>query len=282
LGIQPNLPVTKDKRAEGIAELILAVRNNFQKSLSSEELFDWHTMLMKGNTSVKVGQWRNHEVPMQIVSGAMGREVVHYEVPPSNRVPSEMDSFIKWFNNSQDTFKKPILRAAVAHLHFESIHPFEDGNGRIGRATAEKALSQSIGRPVLFSLSKSIEGNKKAYYDALQKAQRSNEISDWIKYFVRTVLDAQIDAEQEIEFTLKKTRFFDQHKNDINDRQQKVVRRMLEEGYQGFEGGMNARKYVSLTGTSKATATRDLQDLVEKKIFIPIGGGRSTRYEIML
>jgi Fic family protein len=116
----------------------------------------------------------------------------------------------------------------------------------------------------------------------LQKAQRSNEISDWIKYFVRTVLDAQIDAEQEIEFTLKKTRFFDQHKNDINDRQQKVVRRMLEEGYQGFEGGMNARKYVSLTGTSKATATRDLQDLVEKKIFIPIGGGRSTRYEIML
>ncbi len=158
----------------------------------------------------------------------------------------------------------------------------EDGNGRIGRAVAEKALSQSIGRPVLFSLSKSIEGKKKNYYDALKTAQRSNEITDWISYFITTVLDAQIDAEQEIEFTLKKTKFFDQHKDELNDRQQKVVRRMLEEGHQGFEGGMNARKYVSIASTSKATATRDLQDLVEKNIFKPIGGGRSTRYEIKI
>ena len=120
------------------------------------------------------------------------------------------------------------------------------------------------------------------HYDALQKAQRSNEITDWINYFVRTVLDAQIDAEQEIEFTLKKTKFFDQHKDELNERQQKVIRRMLEEGYQGFEGGMSARKYVSLAKTSKATATRDLQDLVAKGIFKPIGGGRSTSYEINL
>jgi Fic family protein len=219
---------------------------------------------------------------MQIVSGGIGQELVHFEAPPSKQVPAEMDGFINWFNTSQDEIKKPILRAAIAHLYFESIHPFEDGNGRIGRAIAEKALSQSIGRPVLFSLSKSIEGNKKTYYDALQRAQRSNEITDWINYFVKTVLDAQIDAEQEIEFTLKKTKFFDEHKDELNDRQQKVVRRMLEEGHQGFEGGMNARKYVSLTGASKATATRDLQDLVQKEIFKPIGGGRSTRYEINL
>ena len=280
LGIQPNLPLTRDKRAEGVAELMLAVRNGFSEPLTTPVLLDWHTMLLKGNSRVQVGQWRTHEEPMQIVSGGMGRESVHFEAPPSKQVPAEMDGFINWFNTSQDEIKKPIVRAAIAHLYFESIHPFEDGNGRIGRAIAEKALSQGIGRPVLFSLSKSIEGNKKAYYKALQKAQRSNKITDWISYFVQTVLDAQIDAEQEIEFTLKKTKFFDQHKDELNDRQQKVVRRMLEEGHQVFEGGMNARKYVSLTGASKATATRDLQDLVQKEIFKPIGGGRSTRYEI--
>lgn len=280
IGLNPDLPPAKDKRAEGVSELMVSVRNNFLKPLTSKMLFDWHSMLMKGNTQIQIGQWRTHEEPMQIVSGAIGREIVHFEAPPSKTVPSEMNGFIKWFNESQIDIKKPILRAAIAHLYFETIHAFEDGNGRIGRAVAEKALSQSIGRPVLFSLSKSIERNKNKYYNALKAAQRSNEITDWISYFVKTVLDAQIDAEQEIEFTLKKTKFFDQHKRELNDRQQKVVRRMLEEGHQGFEGGMNARKYVSIASTSKATATRDLQDLVQKGVFKPIGGGRSTRYEI--
>ena len=280
LGLNPELPVSKDKRVEGVTELMLAIRNHFTAPLTEKMLFDWHTMLMKGSKGIQIGQWRSHEEPMQIVSGAIGRENVHFEAPPSNTVSSEMNDFIVWFNESQSSIKKPIIRSAIAHLYFESIHPFEDGNGRIGRAVAEKALSQSIGRPVLFSLSKSIESNKNNYYDALKAAQRSNEITDWINYFVRTVLDAQIDAEQEIEFTLKKTKFFDGHKDALNERQQKVVRRMLEEGHQGFEGGMNARKYVSLTSASKATATRDLQDLVEKGIFKPIGGGRSTRYEI--
>ena len=282
IGLNPDLPPTKDKRAEGVAELMLAVRNNFLKPLSSKMLFDWHTMLMKGSKGIEIGQWRTHKEPMQIVSGAIGREIVHFEAPPSSKVPSEMNGFVKWFNESQQHMRKPIIRSAIAHLYFETIHPFEDGNGRVGRAIAEKALSQSIGRPVLLSLSKSIESNKNKYYDALKAAQRSNEITNWINYFVKTVLDAQIDAEREIEFTLKKTKFFDNHKNALNERQQKVVRRMLEEGPQGFEGGMNARKYVSITSTSKATATRDLQDLVEKNIFKPIGGGRSTRYEIKL
>lgn len=282
LGLNPKLPLTKDRRAEGVAELMIAVRNNFSKSMTNKMLLDWHSMLMKGNSKIQTGQWRSHEEPMQIVSGSIGREVIHFEAPPSRKVPSELNGFVKWFNKSQIIIKKPILRAAIAHLYFESIHPFEDGNGRIGRAIAEKALSQSIHRPVLFSLSKSIEGNKNHYYDALKAAQRSNEITDWINYFVQTVLNAQIDAEQEIEFTLKKTKFFDKHKDVLNERQQKVVRRMLEEGHQGFEGGMNARKYVSIAGTSKATATRDLQDLVLKGIFKPLGGGRSTRYEIKL
>jgi len=280
LGLNPELPVSKDKRVEGITELMLAIRKQFTTPLTKKMLFDWHTMLMKGSKGIKIGQWRSHEEPMQIVSGAMGREIVHFEAPPSNIVPSKMKGFISWFNESQNIIKKPIIRSAIAHLYFESIHPFEDGNGRIGRAVAEKALSQSIGRPVLFSLSKSIESNKSTYYEALKSAQRSNDITGWISYFIKTVLDAQIDAEQEIEFTLKKTKLFDIHQDELNDRQQKVIRRMMEEGYQGFEGGMNARKYVSIASTSKATATRDLQDLVQKGVFKPIGGGRSTRYEI--
>jgi len=281
-GLNPELPASKDKRVEGITDLMLAIRKHFTTPLTEKMLFDWHTMLMKGSKGIEIGQWRSHEEPKQIVSGAIGREIVHFQAPPSNTVPSEMNGYITWFNQSRDLIHKPIIRSAIAHLYFESIHPFEDGNGRIGRAIAEKALSQSIDRPVLFSLSKSIESNKNNYYTALKAAQRSNEITEWIKYFVETVLDAQIDAEKEIEFTLKKTKFFDQHKNELNERQQKVVRRMLEEGYQGFEGGMNARKYISITSTSKATATRDLQELVQKGIFESIGGGRSTRYKLLV
>ncbi|PHQ61057.1 MAG: cell filamentation protein Fic [Maribacter sp.] len=282
LGLNPELPVSKDKRVEGVTELMLAIRKHFMAPISEKMLSDWHIMLMKGSKGIQLGKWRTHKEPMQIVSGAMGRKIVHFEAPASNTVTSEMEGFITWFNKSQNSINKPIIRSAIAHLYFESIHPFEDGNGRIGRAIAEKALSQSIGRPVLFSLSKSIEGNKNNYYEALKAAQGSNEITDWINYFVKTVLDAQIDAEQEIEFTLKKTKFFDTHQEALNERQQKVIRRMLEEGHQGFEGGMNARKYISIASTSKATATRDLQDLVQKDIFKPIGGGRSTRYEVNL
>lgn len=282
LGLNPELPISKDKRVEGVTELMLAIRKHYTAPLTEKMLTDWHSMLMKASKGIQIGQWRSHEEPMQIVSGAIGREIVHFEAPPSNTIPSEMSRFITWFNESQKSIKKPIIRSAIAHLYFETIHPFEDGNGRIGRAIAEKALSQSIGRPVLFSLSKSIESNKNNYYDALKAAQRSNEITDWINYFVKTVLDAQIDAEKEIEFTLKKTKFFDSNKNALNERQQKVIRRILEEGHHGFEGGMNARKYVSIASTSKATATRDLQDLVEKDILIPIGGGRSTRYELKI
>lgn len=280
LGLNPELPISKDKRVEGVTELMLTIREHFKAPLNKKMLVDWHTMLMKGSKGIQIGQWRTHKEPMQIVSGAIGREVVHFEAPPSNTISFEMNQFIEWFNHSQNNIKKPIIRAAIAHLYFESIHPFEDGNGRIGRAVAEKALSQSMGRPVLFSLSKSIEANKSEYYNALKTAQRSNEITEWINYFVKTILGAQIDAEQEIEFTLKKTKFFDSHQDELNVRQQKVIRRMLEEGYQGFEGGMNASKYVSLTSASKATATRDLQDLVQKGIFIPIGGGRSSRYRL--
>ncbi len=155
-------------------------------------------------------------------------------------------------------------------------------NGRLGRCISEKVLSQYLNRPILISLSRGIEADKKAYYQNLEKAQKSNTITEWISYFVKTVLIAQEQTTEEVAFTLKKARFFDRFNEQLNDRQLRTVQRMLEEGPKGFEGGMDARKYIGITKTSKATATRDLQDLVGKGIFIPTGGGRSTRYELAL
>ncbi len=158
----------------------------------------------------------------------------------------------------------------------------EDGNGRIGRALAEKALSQGVGSPVLLSLSQVIDADRKGYYAALKQGQDSNEITAWIIYFVDTVLFAQKNAEEQVDFVLKKTKLFDRVGGKLNDRQLKVVHRMLAEGSKGFEGGMSAKKYMAIAGTSKPTATRDLQDLVGKRVFIQAGGGRSTRYQVNL
>jgi len=286
LGLAKNIEQVQNKKAEGAAELIIDVRKSYAEELTEEKLFSWHRMLMKGSKGVQIGEWRSHSAPMQVVSGAMGKEKVHYEAPPSVKVPVEMKLFITWFNETapggKKEINKPAVRSAIAHVYFESIHPFEDGNGRIGRAISEKALSQGVKRPILLSLSKAIEAGKKKYYEALQIAQRSNEITHWVAYFVTMTIDAQNQAEKQIEFTLKKTKFFDRFDSQLNERQLKVIRRMLEEGVKGFIGGMNAKKYISITHTSKATATRDLQDLAKKTIFIPSGGGRSTSYIINL
>jgi len=286
LGLNTNKEQITNKKSEGVTELIIDVRNSYKKGLTEQKLFSWHRMLMKGTKDIEIGAWRSHEDSMQVVSGAMGKEKIHFEAPPSKIVPSEMKQFIQWFNDTAPGGKreinKPVIRSAIAHLYFESIHPFEDGNGRIGRAISEKALSQGVKRPILLSLSQSIESNKKKYYDSLQKAQRSNDITNWLLYFVHMAIDAQNQAEEQIDFILKKTRFFDQFKNLLNQRQTKVIKRMLDEGIKGFEGGMNARKYIAIAQTSKATATRDLQNLVEKNVFIPSGGGRSIHYELNL
>ncbi len=223
---------------------------------------------------------------MQVVSGAVGHEQVQFEAPPSSRIPAEMARFIQWFNDTMPggskEIRKAAVRSAIAHLYFESIHPFEDGNGRIGRALSEKVLSQGLGRPALLSLSRAIEAKRRDYYDALKESQQSNDVTPWVTWFVNMVLEAQAQAEELIDFTLKKTRFFDRVRDQLNDRQIQILRRMLEEGPDGFEGGMSAKKYMTITGASKATATRDLQDLAEKNILILTGSGRSTRYQISL
>jgi Fic family protein len=276
----PSLTI-KDKRSEGIAELLVKSRETFDLELSEAMLSDWHKLLMRGNYSIEVGQWRTHAEPMQIVSGAMGKEKVHFEAPPSSQVETEMKTFIEWFNQSRQTIKSPIIRSSIAHLYFESIHPFEDGNGRIGRIIAEKSLAQSFKRPILMSLSTAIEANKNEYYKSLQKAQRSNQINDWISYFGATIIKAQEDFIKDIDFYLRKARFFDINKHLLNERQQKVLKRMLEEG-EDFYGGLNARKYQAIAKTSKATATRDLQDLIQKELIYSKSSGRGTNYQIKL
>lgn len=285
LGLETG-SLSGDKRAQGAAALMLAARNTIEAPLSKDLLFAWHRTVMVGHRHVATGQWRTDAEPMHVVSGAYGHEKVHFEAPPSSRVPSEMQRFTRWFNETApgggNDIQKAAVRSAIVHLYFESIHPFEDGNGRIGRALSEKALSQGFGRAALLSLSSAIEAKRRDYYDALKEAQESNEITPWVTWFVRMTVEAQAQAEAQIDFTLKKARLFDRHRNELNERQLHILTRMLEEGPSGFEGGMSAKKYMSITGASKATATRDLQDLTTKGIFEPIGGGRSTGYKINL
>jgi Fic family protein len=222
--------------AEGTGELMVDVRNTFADALTLEKLFIWHEMLFKQSRRINAGAWRKDEAPMQVISGATGKEKIHFEAPASSHVPGEMKRFIQWFNETAPGGINEIKKA-----------PVRSANGRIGRAIAEKALSQTIGRPVLLSLSQTIEADKKSYYNALEQAQKSNDITAWIKYFVTVTVEAQKHALQSVDFILKKTKFFDRFKIRLNERQLKVVRKMLDAGPEGFEGGMSAKKYISIT-----------------------------------
>jgi Fic family protein len=282
LGLNPVPQPVDSRMADGAGELMVAVRNGFREPLSKETLFSWHRMLLGGTPGLRVGGWREGGDPMQVVSGRIDRPTVHFEAPPSVSVPAEMERFIAWFNDTAPggpkAIPEPPVRSALAHLYFESIHPFEDGNGRIGRALSEKALSQGLGRSVVLSLSRSIDAVRNSYYGALKAASHGNEVTDWIDWFVGVVVHAQRDAGDQVLFVLRKAKFFQRFENELNERQLKIVRRMFEAGPDGFTGGMNARKYVALTGASKATATRDLLQLARIGALHPLGGGRSTRY----
>lgn len=286
LGLNPVHELVKDKRAKGIGQLMVNIRQTFQQELSEETLHHWHSLLMEGSPRINKGTWRVDTFPMQVVSGRVGKEKVHFEAPPSNRVPKEMIQFIRWFNESHPQGTQPIansaIRSAIAHLYFETIHPYEDGNGRIGRAISEKALYQGAGMPMLISLSETIEAAKQDYYQALMLAQSKNEISAWIAYFLDTILAAQDRTVKIIGFILQKTQFFDRFKAQLNDRQEKVISRMLRDGQDDFKNGMSAKKYMSIAKTSKATATRDLQALVKMGAFVPFGAGRNSRYRVNL
>lgn len=291
LGFSSVAQKINDPRAKGIAQLMLTVRKDYQRQLSKEELFHWHHLIMAGSHSIKtseIGSWRTKAEPMQIISGYYGHEKVHYEAIPSGRVPQEMENFISWFNATDPIHGKikmagPI-RAAIAHLYFECIHPFMDGNGRVGRALCEKALSQELSRPVLLSLSTGIEQNRKTYYKELSFASSQDmNINGWIGYFVKTIYEAQLDAKDKIGFILKKSKFWNDYASHLNERQSKVIGRMFKEGVGGFKGGMTAQKYMKICNCSKATATRDLSELLKLSCLERLdAGGRSTSYQLKL
>jgi Fic family protein len=270
----------------GIAEMMVDLYRTFEAPLTGKILFRWHEMLLGGDRTVSiVGGYRRHADPMQIVSGPDYKRTIHFEAPPSSRVGGEMKKFIGWFNDSGPKGTQPLAplaRAALAHLYFVSIHPFEDGNGRIGRAIAEKVLAQGLGRPSLVALSYTIERGRKGYYAALERNNKGSEITEWMTYFANTILEAQANTLKRVEFYLAKAKFYDRLRGALNPRQEKAIGRMFREGIDGFKGGMSAEKYIDITDASRATATRDLQDMVAKGALTRSGELRYTRYHLNL
>jgi Fic family protein len=267
---------------QGIAEMMVDLFNSFAVPLSEEMLFSWQRMLFKARGDLKqIGAYRTDDAAMQVVSGAIHAPRVHFEAPPSRKVPREMARFVKWFNGTAPNSPEPLpalTRAGIAHLYFESIHPFEDGNGRIGRAISEKALAQGVGQPTLTALAATILIRRRGYYEALEAANKDNEVTGWLTWFAAIVMEAQRRTEARIEFLLDKTRLLDRLRGQINERQEKALLRMLREGPEGFRGGLSAGNYATITGASAPTATRDLADLVEKSALTRTGEHRHTRY----
>ena len=277
----------KIKPAEqGIAEMMINLYRTFNKPLSDEMLFVWHRMLVKGRADlIDIGRYRTDYETMQVVSGAMHAPKVHFEAPPSRDVTKELGRYVKWFNRTALTGAEPLpplTRSGIAHLYFESIHPFEDGNDRIGRAISEKALAQSLGRPTLIALAATILIRRKAYYEKLEKANKNNQVTPWLVWFAEVVIEAQQRTEARIEFLIDKTRLLDRLRGQLNERQQKALLRMLHEGPEGFKGGLSAGNYSTITGASPATATRDLADMVAKGALTRAGELRHARYTVAI
>ncbi|HEY7247633.1 MAG TPA: Fic family protein [Xanthobacteraceae bacterium] len=285
LGLGAEAPNVKPAE-RGISRMMLELYRSYAASLSDRTMLDWHTMLLAGNTEIKViGGYRTHADAMQVVSGPIHKRRVHFEAPPSARVPEEMKRFIALFNDTAPGGKvvlPALTRAALLHLYFVCIHPFEDGNGRIGRALAEKALAQNLGRPTLIALAYTIERKRKDYYAALERNNKELRIDGWMTYFADTVLQAQDTTIKRVDFYIAKAKFYANLRDRLNERQAKVIARMFREGIDGFKGGLSAESYISISKTSRATATRDLQDLLQKGALTKTGELRHTRYFLNL
>lgn len=280
-GIDPNRKSEKHKEA-GMAKLLCDVYETYETPLTKEMLCKWHLDLFhEQERMIDRGKYRTHNEPMQIVSNRYDSPRVYFEAPPSTKIPAEMESFIQWFNTHDNT-KTILERAAVAHVYFESIHPFEDGNGRIGRLLVEKILSQGVGAPVLIAVSKVLEAQKKKYYAELEKCNRTLHIQDWVDYFSDVILEGQKESMKLLIFLIQKSKIMTRISGQMNERQEKVLLRMFKEGPDGFSGGLSAENYISITKAARATATRDLADLVERDVLIKKGELRYTRYFLNL
>jgi Fic family protein len=289
--IRRQLGLTADNRKvtpaeRGVAEMMVDLGKSFAAPLSEQMLFEWHRMLMSGREDLTdVGRYRTSPEPMQVLSGRIGKPTIHFEGPPSEKVPLEMKQFIAWFNGTGPGGAEPLpalARAGAAHLYFESIHPFEDGNGRIGRAIAEKSLAQNLRQPSLIALAAAILAQRARYYAALEAANKQNEITSWLAWFAGVTIEAQRRTIALIEFLIDRTKLLDGLAGKLNERQQKALQRMFKEGPEGFKGGMSAGNYGTITGASPATTTRDLADLTEKGALIRKGERRHARYKLSI
>ncbi len=280
LGIEYAGMVYSDRNVDGVVEMILDATQNYHQSLTEDRLFGWHSALFPSGRSgmhkIDTGCYRTGE--MQVVSGAMGKEKIHYEAPSASVVKKEMDVFLDWFNN--DTKIDPVLKAAIAHFWFIIIHPFDDGNGRIARAISDLMLARADESAQRFySLSSQILIERKVYYQILQKVQHSNgDITEWIIWFLNCLYKAIISTEETIQRILYKAEFWDKNKNTVFNSRQRL---MLNKLFDNFDGKLNTSKWAKIAKCSQDTALRDIQDLIDKTILIKSeDGGRSTNYEL--
>ncbi|MFT5132939.1 MAG: Fic family protein [Gammaproteobacteria bacterium] len=283
LGIETAGMVPTGRDVDGVVEMMLDATQHHEKTLTSERLFNWHAALFptgrSGMHTITVGAWRTEEAgPMQVVSGPIGREKVHFEAPIATRLNKEMDQFLDWFNTEQSM--DALLKAALAHFWFVTIHPFEDGNGRIARAIADMSLARADdSRERFYSMSSQIELERGDYYDRLEHQQGNNlDVTPWLSWFMECLGRTIESAKETLAAVLYKARLWEKvNQQSVNERQQKVINRMLT----NFEGYMNTSKYAKLAKCSNDTALRDLQTLVTRNILIRnAGGGRSTSYRL--
>ena len=290
LGITPELVAAVPRNVEGLLDVMESAAADWDSDLTEERLFRWQASLFPAGGSalrlIETGRYRSHADPMQIISGPVGRETVHYEAPPSAAVRAEMRNFIDWFNRTRGTSLDGILRAGLAHIWFESIHPFEDGNGRIGRAIVDLALAQDARLPTrLHGVSTELRRRQAVYHDALNQAQRGiGDVTAWLEWFTGVFADSCQSSSPLIDEALVRARFWSDHKTaELNERQRKVINKMLEAGAGRFEGGLTQRKYVAINSASRATASRDISDLINKGVLVTgEGAGRSTYYDLSI
>ncbi len=283
LGINIGGLLPANRNIEGIVDMMFDATKNFNKPLTKKRLFDWHFALFpfgrSGMYEIITGNWRDDSTgPMQVVSGAMGKEKVHYQAPPANIIEKEMAFFINWFN--EDTNIDLVLKAGIAHLWFVTLHPFEDGNGRITRALTDMLLARSDGLPQRFySMSSQIQNERKMYYEILEKTQKGTlDITEWLHWFLKTLEKAIVSSEKTLALVIRKHKFWTINGTKIkNERQKKILNKLLD----GFTGNLTSSKWAKITKCSQDTALRDIQDLIDKGILVKSAtGGRSTKYEL--
>jgi Fic family protein len=284
LGVEIGALTPADRNVEGVVEMILDATENYDKPLTAERLFGWHAALFptgrSGLKEIAVGAWRTEDAgPMRVVSGRMGRERVHFVAPDAPRLDREMKAFLTWF--SGDGGLDPVLKAAIAHLWFVTIHPFEDGNGRIARAIADQQLARSEhSADRFYSMSAQIRQERNAYYDILEATQKGDlDIMPWLEWFLGCLDRAIAGAETILASVFLKALFWEIHAGEsFNDRQRKVINRLLDGG---FEGKLTSTKWAALAKTSQDSASRDIDDLLQRNILVKDeGGGRSTSYSL--